>query len=240
MKIKKILLWFVVVVVVLGVAAVLTVALTLDSIVKRGVETYGPQIIKVDVKLDAVHIGVISGSAKIKGLAVGNPAGYTTSNSITAGVISVGLDPGTLFKDKIVVRSVRLEAPEITFEGGLMKNNLMQIKNDLGETNAAPEPQSAGPGKKLEVDDFLITGAKVHVGAGGPTVTIPKIHLTALGTGPDGITARDLTKRVLNELIASTLKEVANSGLTKGAEKAASEAVGKATKSLGDLFKKKE
>lgn len=242
MKIKKILLGLVIAVVLLVVVALVVVGLTLDGIVKKGVETYGPQITKVEVKLESVRIGLLSGSAAIKGLAVGNPEGYKAPHSITADLISVGIDSGSLLKDKIVVRSIRLESPEITFEGGLIKNNLKTLMDNLSGTNTstAAESAPAEPGKKLEVDDFLIVGAKVHVVGGNTTVTIPEIHLTNLGTGPEGITARDLTQRVLAELVNATLKEVASSGLLQGTEKAAGEAVGKAARTLGDLFKKKE
>jgi len=242
MKIKKIILGLVILVVLLVLIAVGVTALMLDSIVKKGVETYGPQFTKVDVKLDSVHIGLLSGSVSVKGLAVGNPEGYTAPHSITAGLISVGVDSGTLLKNKIVVRTIRLESPEITFEGGLMKNNLTKLMDNVSGTNTSTtaESKSAGPGKTLEVDDLRIIGAKVHVGQGGTTVTIPEIHLQDLGKGPEGITAKDLTKQVLSELVKGTVKEVADSGVLKGTEKAAGEAVGKATKSLSDLFKKKE
>ena len=245
MKIKKILLGLVIAAVLVAIIAFVVVGLTLDGIVKKGVETFGPQVAKVEVKLDSVHIGLMSGSAQIKGLAVGNPEGYKAPHSITAGLISVGIEPGSLLKDKIVVRSVRLESPEITFEGGLVKNNLKALMDNLGGTNrsttAEPkESKPAEPGKKLEVDDFLIVGAKVHVADTGKTVTIPEIHLTNMGTGPEGITAQDLTQRALTELINVTLKELASSELVKGMDKAGAEAVGKAARSLGDLFKKKE
>ena len=49
------------------------VAFFLDGIVKKGVETFGPQITKVSVNLEAVHIVLFTGSAKVTGLVVGNP-----------------------------------------------------------------------------------------------------------------------------------------------------------------------
>ena len=54
----------------------------LNGIVKKGVETAGPMITKVDVKLDGANISIFSGSADLKGLFVGNPPGYTTDSAI--------------------------------------------------------------------------------------------------------------------------------------------------------------
>jgi hypothetical protein len=77
-------------------------------------------------------------------------------------------------------------------------------------------------------------------------VSIPDIHFTALGTGPEGITAAELTKKVLSQVNAETLKAVekavADLGkqateIIKGA--AGSNTFDKATKSIGDLLKKK-
>jgi hypothetical protein len=163
--------------------------------------------------------------------------------------------------DKIVVRSVRVEAPEITFEGNpLGANNLSKIMDNVNastksggpaDTNAPP---AAGqkPAKKIEVDDFLITGGKVHVsitGMGGKEMTLPlpDIHLTDLGRGEGGLTPAELTKRVLSAITTSTLKTVASAAtdigkgvqnLGKDAGKAAGESVNKVTKGIGGLFKK--
>ena len=78
---KKILIGIIAVVVVVVTAIAAGVALFLDSGIKRGVETLGPQLTKVDVKLDGVSVSLLSGSGKIKGSVVDNPAGYQTGPS---------------------------------------------------------------------------------------------------------------------------------------------------------------
>ena len=74
--------------------------------------------------------------------------------------------------------------------------------------------------KKLQVDELVITGAKVNVsvkGTGGLAVpiTLPHIHLTNLGQGPEGITARELTETVLSEIISAVAQRAGNV-ITKG------------------------
>src|SRR5277367_3174837 len=152
--------------VVLIVIAAIVVALFLDNIVKAGVETVGPKITGVSIKLDEIHIGLLTGSAKVKGLIVGNPDGYKTPNAISVGLAEVGVNPFSVLSDKIVVRFVHVESPEITFEGGLNGNNLSKIEDNVNSVAAAggppaTTPKAGGkPAKKIEVDDFLITGAK--------------------------------------------------------------------------------
>lgn len=249
---KKILLGIGIVALVLIIGAVVVVGLFLDKIVKTGVETVGPKIVQVPIKLDAVHLSVLTGAAKIEGLVVGNPQGYKTPDAISVGLASVSVRPLTILSDKIIVRSIEVRNPEITFEGNPFgKNNLIQIRDNISPPSKEnPKPSttaaaSSKPGKKIEVDDFLITGAKVHVsltGLGGKEMTLPlpDIHLTDLGKSENGITATDLTKRVLDAITSATVKAVAKGAtdVGKGAENLGAQGVDKLKKGIGSLFGK--
>lgn len=223
--------------VVLVIAAVMVTALFLDKIVKKGVETVGPQILGVSVSLDDDHIGLVTGMASVKGLVIGNPTGYKTPSAISVGTASIGVDPLSIFSGKIVVHTVVVQSPEITFEGGLGGNNLSTIMDKVNASAKAGGTASASaapakPAKKIEVDDFLITGAKVHVSLTEPvakemTLTLPDIHLTDLGKGADGITATDLTRRVLGAITAATIKAVASDATNIGKD------IGKDVQNLG-------
>ena len=259
--IKRIFWGLVIVLVVLVVVAAIAAGPFLGKIVKAGMETVGPKITQVPIKVDMVDLSILTGSAKIEGLVVGNPKGYKTTQAISVGKAAVGVNPFSMLSDKIVVRSIEVRSPEITFEGNPFSgNNLTQIRDNVSAATASShEPATnqlmkAGnqPGKKLEVDDFLITGAKVHVnltGMGGKEMTLPlpDIHLIDLGKGSDGITPTDLTRRVLDALTTATVKAVANAAtdigrsvgnVGKGAGKNIDEGVNKVTKGIGSLFKK--
>jgi uncharacterized protein involved in outer membrane biogenesis len=190
---KKIFWGAVIALVVLVVVGIIIAGTFLGDIVKRGVETVGPKITQVSVKLDEVQLSLWTGSAEVKGLVVGNPDGYQTPQAISAGLIAVGVNPLSVLSDKIVVRSLHVESPEITFEGGLGGNNLSKIMDNVnaaaknaaqtGGTISTNATTQAKPAKKFEVDDLLITGAKVHVNLTDPveremTLSLPPIHLT--------------------------------------------------------------
>jgi hypothetical protein len=233
---------------ILVIVAVIVVAVFLDGIVKEGVETLGPKITGVSIKLDEVHIGILTGSAKVKGLVVGNPQGFKAPDAISVGLVEVGVNPLSVLSDKIVVRTVHVIAPEITFEGNPLtgNNNFSKILDNLNaaaKSSGAPSTNqtatAAGkPAKKLEVDDFLISDAKVHFN--GLILPLPPVHLANLGTGADGITATDLSKRVFSELTGAIIKAVASSAtdVGQGAGKAATESVDKIKKGIGGLFGK--
>lgn len=268
---KKLILRVGLAIVILLVLGILIVAMYLGSIIKKGVETVGPTLTKTDVKLDSASLSLLSGSGSIKGFVLGNPEGYKGEFSMKVGRVDLGVQPGSVFSDKIHVTQIRVEAPEIYFDGNLLSpknSNLGKIMDNVqaatGGTGtgepAATKPESGktpsksqGAAKKLQVDDLLVTGGKIHLAtaltAGKPlTLPLPEIHFTNLGDGPDGITAGELTKKVLSEVIQGTITEVAKNA-TKlgqgaldaagGAAKSATDAAGKAVKGIGDLFKKK-
>ena len=239
---KKLIIRIAIVLVVLIVVAVIAVGFFLGDIIKAGMNTVGPKITQTTFTVNAVSVLMLTGSAGVKGLVIGNPEGYKATNAISVGKAAVSVAPFSVLSDKIVVKSVEVRDAVITFEGNpIGANNLNKIMANVNAlagapaTNApAPAAGAKKPAKKLEVDDFLITGAKVQFN--GVTLPLPDIHLTALGKGPEGITPAELVKDVLGEVTTATLKAVVSSASNVG--KAVGDNVSKIGKSLGGLFGK--
>ncbi|HEY5232515.1 MAG TPA: hypothetical protein VIK35_03150 [Verrucomicrobiae bacterium] len=250
---KKIIWGIVAGLLVLAVIALIIVATFLDGIVKKGVETVGPKITGVSIKLDEMHIGLLTGSGRVKGLVVGNPEGYKAPAAISVGLAEIRVDPLSIMSAKIVMRSVHVESPEITFEGGLSENNLGKIMDNINmvSRNGGPAPAATTPGgnpkpaKKIEVDDLLITGAKVHVslamlGGKEMTLSLPEIHLSNLGKGNAGLTATDLTRAVFQSITSATIKAVADAVANVGGDvkKLGGTGINKLKSGLGGLLGK--
>jgi len=259
---KKILFRTVIVVIVLIILAVLGVAFFLDSIIKKEVETIGPKVTKVDVRVEGVSLSLLSGSGKIKGFTLGNPQGFKSQSSMAVGTASLAVVPKSILGDKIVIKSINVDAPEITMENNGTSVNLLKIKDNLpsnpSDPKSAENTKSDGkPSKKLEVDEFVISNAKVHVmintpiGSQSATVKIPTINLKDLGTGPEGITPAELANKVLTVIFDAAVKEGEKviSDIGKGAQYQAGEAANKAmgtntvdsaVKGLNQLFNKEK
>jgi len=236
------------------IMASIGMALFLDSIVKKGLETTGPQATQAPVTVDRVSLSVFSGVGKVSGLTVGNPAGFKTASALKAGKIAVQISRRSIFADKIVIKSIQIDAPEITLEAGLRGSNLGAILANIeAYSSRTATPGQKGPGKKLQVDEFILTGVKVNaslslMGGKAITVPIPDIRLANLGTGPEGITSAELAQKMLKEIIAGATKAGGNvlgkvgesmGGTAKDVGKTAGDTVDKAAKGIGDLFKKK-
>jgi hypothetical protein len=255
----KILIKVAVVLAILLVVAVVAAILSLNSLVKTGVETVGPTVTKVAVRLDSANISIFSGSGQLKGLFVGNPEGYKQEFLLKVGSVSVAVDAGSFLKDKIVVRSVNIQGPEINFEGGLRANNLTKLLENAQSATATEKKETQSgekkSEKKLQVDEFVLTGCKVNVNLDIPggksasgSLTLPDIRLTGLGASGSGLTSSEVVEKVIKEITDKTIAGVAGSAgdLTKGAADAVKNlgkdgvgGVEKTAKGIGDLFKKK-
>lgn len=253
-KFVKILL----VLVALLVVALIVISFSLGSIIKKAVEHVGPEVAKVKMTLDGASLSLVGGHGTLKGLFIGNPEGYKTESAVKVGTAHLAVAPSSLLSDKIVIRSIKVDAPELTLEGGLKDNNLTQIQKNIEAFLASPEAKEEaaadkGAGKKLQVDEFVLSNVKVNValsmlGGKALTVTIPDIHLNDLGQGPEGITAADLADKALAKVLTAVIPavtkavtDVGNLGADalKDATKGGTGALKDATKGIGDLFKKK-
>ena len=249
---KKLIVRILLVLVILFVVVAVGSILFLGTIVKAGVEKVGPRVAKVPVKLDSANISIFSGSGELKGFVLGNPEGYKTPEAIKVGAISLSIAPGSVLAEKKHIRSIKVESPEVTYETDLRGSNLGKILDNVGgsaeQDKKAPTKKEQTSKTKLQVDEFVITGAKVHVNAsmlGSGTVTLPEIRLNNLGEGPDGITPAELSQKVLTALLNETTKAIAaNAGKLGEAGKAlgtgAVDQLKKGGSGIGDLFKKKQ
>lgn len=243
---KKILIGTGIGILALIVIAVIVVGFFLGDVVKAGMNTVGPKVTQTAFSVDSVHISALTGSVSLNNFIIGSPEGYKATNTISVGKTSVSVAPLSVLGSKIVVKNIEVHEPEITFEGNPFgANNLKKIMDNVtaftggaeakpADTNAPAKPAAGGAAKKLEVDNFLITGAKVHFN--GATLPLPDIHLTNLGTGTDGITPAELVKDVLSEVTTATVKAIGSS--VGDAGKAIGGEASKLGKSIGGLFKK--
>ena len=111
---KKLIVRLLIALVVVVILAVLAAGLFLDGAIKRGVETFGPKLTKVDIKLQSVSLSLLSGAGTIKGLVVGNPEGFKTPSAISVGEATFALKPSSLLSDKIIIKTINVQGPEIT------------------------------------------------------------------------------------------------------------------------------
>ncbi len=224
---KKILLSLVAVVVVLFIGALGYLYFSLNSLVKKAVETVGPTITRTDVRLASARLSPFSGSGSLNGFVIGNPEGYKGPFALKLGSIAVSVDKETLLKDPIVVNSVIIRGPEIALIGTPSGNNLGKLMQNIqssgssSKTKEEKPPQEASS-KKFVIKEVVISGTKVHLAASAldqkvnQTISIPDIRLQNIGTAGKGISARDVAMQIITPLINAAAKEGINALAKQG------------------------
>lgn len=191
----------------------------LDSIVKHTVEKYGSAATLADVRLDSVKLALTDGEAKLSGLSVGNPKGFTTPKAFYLGDIDVKLDTNSIKGDgPIVINSIVIEKPEVTYEllndGGSnverIKSNAQNYANAMaGASDAAPESKAAaektnGPGRKLMIKSLIVRDGRVSISQQmleGKELSagLPEIQLNNIGRH-GGATAAQVAEQLIEAI----------------------------------------
>ncbi|HKI59955.1 MAG TPA: hypothetical protein VKA23_02870 [Mariprofundaceae bacterium] len=224
--------------VLIGVAALLVVVVgglvfvwsNLDSIVKNAIETYGSEATKTTVSVAEVKLTLENGEAKISGLKVGNPAGFTDPNIFELGMISTKIDTSTINQNPIIIDEIIISAPAVVYEinqSGLsnvdvLKKNLGSGSGGGGKSSAASESsgESGGEALKMIIRKLVVEGtsAKVRIAALGTkeqSVKLPRILLTDVGKKSGGATAAEVAQILSSKLIGNVKGSVGKLGVSQ-------------------------
>ncbi len=223
---KKIIIGGLVVMVVGVVAALFYVTNNLNTLIVQAVETFGKPVTQTEVKLESSNISFLSGEGSLNGLLIGNPAGYKGRSAFELGALKIALDSETVADDVVVIKSIDIMAPMITYEpGGAAGSNLQQLMNNVNsftakeggsqskETSAEPGQAQQEGGSKIVINRVTITGGKIKIvtplSKEGLSAPLPKIELTDLGKDKGGISAADAFKLVMEKVLAVSSGAVA-------------------------------
>lgn len=226
----------------------------MGEIVKAAVETVGPKAVRADVRVARVLLSPLTGRARVRGLFVGNPAGFKSESAVRVRDARVAVDLKSLRTDFVRVREIVVDGPEITLEMGLKGSNLARLqKNAESFVPAAPPAGGkAAPAKpvKLVIGLFRVTNGKVRFSAAGQglTVPLPDIELRGIGEKKGGATVSEAVSAMLGAVTSAALKaaggaaNLAKGGLraVEGVGKGVAGAAGGGAKALKGLFGKKK
>lgn len=228
-RMKKIILGIVIGLVVLLVAGILIFYFSLNSLVKKGVETVGPKVTKTDVKLGAVKLSPFSGSGELSQFVIGNPEGYKTPSAFQFGNVKLAVQPSSVFSDVVVIDEINIQAPEINFEGSLDgANNLSKLLDNLKSNSSpatqkpagekVPAPAGEKKEKKFIVKKFVLDDAKLHlsltvsaVSFKPAAVQVAPVHLDNIGVAENGVTASELSTIIMKPLLTNVVEAVKKS-----------------------------
>lgn len=221
----------------------------LDSGIKKAVETFGPQYTQTEVSLGRANLSPWSGKGSLHNLMVANPEGFEAAHAVSLGEISVEVDTDSVGSDPIVISSLRIIAPEITFEQGKSGSNLQRLQRNIEQSagsssSSETDTKEAGEATKLIIKDLLISGGQIHYSnslLAGKTIDIPlpEIRLTGIGEKSNGASGAEIAEQLLAAINTGAVSAVSQSGALKDVgkqlEQSLNEGKSKLEESLGDF-----
>jgi len=215
-----------------------------DRFIKTAIEEAGSRATQVSVTLKEVDTGnVLDGSVALRGLTVGNPAGFKTDSAFKLGEVSVKVDPGSVMSDTIVIKEVVIGAPQVTYEFAANGSNIGTIQKNVekmagGSSGGGSSSSGDGSGKKVVIENLYVRDGKVNVSAdflqGKQTGTnLPAIHLKDIGKSSGGASPTQVAEQVI-----AAIAKAATSAVGKLDVGAIKDALGKELGAkMGDMQK---
>ncbi len=112
-----------------------------QAVEKQAVETYGPQYTKSSVEPAGINLAPLSAGDSLTELVVGNPEGFQTGHALSLGEITLApdtdTDTDTVKGDPVLIDSLRILAPEFTFEQSVGGSNLQQSRKNVAAFTGA-------------------------------------------------------------------------------------------------------
>jgi hypothetical protein len=197
----------------------------LNTIIKSGVETAGPMVVKVPVLLAKSNISLLSGQGELTGLVVQNPAGFQSEYAFQLNKVFVDIDALSVLRgNEIHIREIIIDGPHIIYDGGLGNSNIKTIMDNLKSTDEvggkepsqepSPAPKSSKD-QKVVIDHLVIKNIKLGVSnklLQGKTINVELPPIEQRDIGKDGDKSmEDIIKDVLGSLNSSIIPAVKKS-----------------------------
>jgi hypothetical protein len=237
---KKVLGVSVIVLLFVALIGYFTMQYFLGSIVKAGVNKFGPTMTQTKVELQGASLSPFSGQGTLTGLAVGNPQGWSNADAVRLGSVHIDLEPFSIFKDHIVINEIVIDSPEFLYETKLVASNIGDILKNVEAAmggNKAAEPQKDGKPIKMVIKKFTLRNGKVTLGVGTTALPLPMppVEIVDIGTKEGGITPAGVVfavmRSVTSSVVAATTQALSKLGGTSGA------AAGEGVRQVGEAIK---
>jgi len=225
----------------LGVAGtVYYLSQNIDSFVKSTIEEVGSNATNTSVRVNDVKISLTEGSARLGGLTVANPAGFSQANLFAMSDISIAIDTASLTRDVYIIKEISVDGPSILVEQQGSTTNLQALGNNLssGEVETADSEPST---TRLAVNEINLTNGTVLLKSdvlGERTLPLPNIALRDIGSAEHGLTPTELGQAISEQLIGQVRDVVSDELETLARKEAARKLKEKIGESASDAINK--
>lgn len=196
------------------VAASVTIGLLADSALKVAIESAGTKALNVGVSVKAVDLSILRGRLGLENLVINNPPGYKHERLLELSQGEITVNTKSLLSDTVNIKDIKLDGVKVVLEQrGVSGNNLQDIIKNIPKKEE--EPSEPG-GKKLHIDNLEIADTEVKIKllpVPGKVDTIPlkldTIKLTDLGND-NNLDTVTLTRTILIAIAGGIAKQGAD------------------------------
>lgn len=203
-------------------------SLFINTVVKKSVESFGSKITQTPVNLQKVKISLLSGHSEIHGLVIGNPEGFHTGSALKFDTVVIDISPISIFSDKVIIRDILIDGPEITYEISVEGSNVGKIKKNIESFSSSSRSQTNESGelqngqkktKQVQIDTLLLQNGKIRLSAKllqGKTLDIPlmKVQLNDIGKESDSASFPEVMEKLADAIYKAIIDAVTGSGKT--------------------------
>lgn len=185
-------------------AAIIYIYVSIGSVIVETVEERGTAITQTNVTLQEADFSPSTGLTTLLQMKIGNPAGFSDQTGLSFDRIELWIDPETLGSDVIVVKSLALVAPEISYEIAAPIDNLRTLKNHIDHSASK---NTDGP--KIIIENFQVRNGVVIVAANDlqgqrRTAQLADIQMQNIGKSEGGLPPAQAISVMLEPMLRNT------------------------------------
>ena len=226
---------FLILISVLSIIGIIIVGMSLNALVKTGVENMGSKALGVPVTLKEVDISLLSGGkdmrVSLNELIIKNPDEYETDYAFSFPNIRVLVDRNSVLTAPVVIEQIIINSPVITFEGSLLGSNLGDIQDNLKRSTALDsddegeeKSEKHEDGKELEkyeneketekyvrIKKVTVRNAKINLSLFGDQneaifLTVPDFKLRDIGKESGGTSFSKASSKIFDAIYGAVIK----------------------------------
>lgn len=246
-RILKACLWLCVGLFAFVVLAVATLPLWISPVVTGVSGSMVPKYTGTNFRLERFYVNPWTGALRINGVKLSNPDGFGKYDAFSVGSVSVDVEIGELFSNRLHVRDVTVEGAFASYFSHDGKNNFDVImanvkealggdedKKDAAEVKEEPAGDS-GEGMKVIIDHIRIAGTSVKIAESDiiPPLPVPTIELNDIGKESDGLKFDEVGKAISDAFMKAMGSMSDGLGALGGALGSGMDKLSKSAKDLG-------